>query len=96
MLRPLDSSPRISRFLRWISTAMAKHRGLPMMVGTGLVIFSALVFGVVIPVLVASNRLDSTVLWLCLPLALLHLGIFVGFLGFMLSAPLGEAHRSSR
>ncbi len=95
MLRKLDASPRISQFLRWFSTAMARQRGLPMLLGIGLVIVSGVCFGGMIPALVASNRMPDSYLWLCLPLGLLHLGIAAGFTGFMLSAPLGEDYRSS-
>lgn len=95
MSRQLDASPRISRFLRWLSTTLAKYRGLPMLLGTILVVMSCVGFGLVLPVLVSAEKIDSALLWLCIPLGVLHLGIFLGFLGFMLSAPLGEAFRSS-
>lgn len=94
MLKKLDQSPRISQFLRSISTAMAKQRGLPMLVGTGFLIVSGLCFAVIIPALVISDNLPAPALWLCLPLALFYVGVIIGFIGFMLATPLGEEYRS--
>lgn len=94
MLKKFDQSPRISQFLRSISTAMAKQRGLPMLLGTGLLILSGLCFALVIPALVISDNLPTPALWLCLPLALFYMGVIIGFIGFMLATPLGEEYRS--
>ncbi len=94
MFGRLDSSTRISRFLEWVSTAMARQRGLPMLIGFVLVILSGFCFGMTMLALVLTDRIASIWLWFCPPLFLLHLGIIVGFLGFMLATPLGEEHRS--
>lgn len=66
-----------------------------MLLGTVFIVLSCISFGVVIPALAASDDISSAILWLCIPLGLLHFGLFVGFLGFMLAAPLGEASRNS-
>ncbi|NDJ87425.1 MAG: hypothetical protein GYB66_16225 [Chloroflexi bacterium] len=95
MLRRIDRSKRLSRFLKWISPVLAQRRGMPMLVGTAIVILSGLCFAVVIPALVISDEVSAALLWICLPLGLLYVGLFVGFLGFMLATPLGEAYRSS-
>lgn len=94
MLKKFDQSPQISQFLRTISTAMAKRRGLPMLMGTLFLIASGLCFAVVIPALVISDNLPTPALWLCLPLALFYVGVIIGFIGFMLATPLGEEYRS--
>lgn len=95
MLQFIDRNRRISRILRELSTALAARRGLPMLVGTILIVLSGLCFGAVLPMLVMSDEVASVWLWLCLPLGILHLGLFVGFLGFMLAEPLGTGYRSN-
>lgn len=93
LVHKIDSSPTLNRLLSGISTWLAIQRGLPMLVGTILVAFSCLVFGVTLPLLVSAT--DSDTLWvlLCLPLFLLHLGILLAFIGFMMAAPLGKGYR---
>ncbi len=95
MLRRLDSSPRISRFIRWLTPALARQRGLPMIIGTIFVFLSFLCFGVVIPALAFSDAIADMVLWLCLPLCLLHFGLLTALIGFMIATPLGEEYRST-
>lgn len=94
MLRRLDRNQFLSRFLRDISAALAARIGVPMLVGTVLIVSSGLCFAVVIPMLAVTEAVSGMLLWLCLPLGLLHLGLFLGFLGFMLAAPLGANYRS--
>lgn len=94
MLRRLDRNPTISRFLREISSFFAARIGAPMLVGTVMIVVSALCFGLMIPVLAMSDGISMNLIWLCFPLGILHIGLFSGFLGFMLAAPLGADYRS--
>lgn len=95
MLQRLDSSPRISRFIRWLTPALARQRGLPMIVGTTFVFLSCLCFGLIIPGLVFSDKVATPFLWLCLPLGLLYFGLLTALIGFMIATPLGEEFRST-
>jgi hypothetical protein len=91
--RRIDSSQRLARLLSWISTTLAIRRGLPMLLGTILVVISCLVTGVVIPVIALSEEVADIWLLLCIPALILHLGIFIAFIGFMMSEPLGRGYK---
>lgn len=95
MLRRLDSSPRLGNFLVKISTSTARLRGMPLLIGTGVLVLSFLAFGLVIVSLVLSDNASSSWLWLCLPVTLLHLALFIFFTGVMLAVPLGEGYRDN-
>jgi hypothetical protein len=94
MLRWIDRNPVLSRFLRDISSALAARIGVPMLVGTIMIVLSGLCFAVVLPGLALADEISGALVWLCLPLGILHIGLFLGFLGFMLAAPLGADYRS--
>ncbi len=94
-MRRVDSSPRISRFIMRLSTALATRRGWPLLSGTILIVISFVCFGIVIFGLVLSDSATSVWLWMCLPLTLLHAAIFAGFTGAMLATPLGEGYQDT-
>jgi hypothetical protein len=95
-MRFIDRNRTLAGLLAWISTTLSVQRGLPMLVGTVLVALSCIVTGVVIPVIISSENLSSIWYLLCAPALILHLGIFIAFIGFMMSAPLGKGFRETR
>ncbi len=92
----VDASARLGRLLVKVSSAMAARRGLLLLIGTGLVGLSLLAHGITIGALVLSDAVDSALAWLCLPLALLHLGLLLGFTGILLAVPLGPGYPARR
>jgi len=54
---------------------------------------SLLVSALVIVLLVAEGHFNRALYWLCLPAALLHLGVLLGFTGIMLAVPLGQGYK---
>lgn len=91
--RRLDASPRLSRGINRMSSLMATQRGLLLLLGTALVALSLVAHGVVIVLLVTQDAFSGGLYWLCLPAALLHLGVLTGFTGIMLAAPLGQGYK---
>jgi len=93
MLRRIDESAVLSRLLSWVSTTLAVNRGLPMLAGTAMVVFSFILSGVFLFVITGADDVPDVWLLLCIPATLLHLGVIIGFIGFMMSAPLGSGYR---
>lgn len=93
LLRRFDASPRLSQTINNLSSSMATQRGLLLLLGTALVLLSLLVSALVIVLLVSGGHFDRTLYWLCLPAALLHLGVLLGFTGIMLAVPLGQGYK---
>lgn len=93
VVRRFDASERLSGSINSLSSAMATQRGLPILVGTGLLVASLIAHGVVLVVLVSTDRFDRDLYLLCIPFALLHLGILAGFTGTMLAIPLGQGYK---
>lgn len=89
----VDSSDGLSNLLNAFSSSMATQRGLLLMVGTGILIVSLVVHGIVLVLLVTTDSFDRNLYWLCLPVTLLHVGILVGFTGVMLATPLGQGYK---
>ncbi|PJF44172.1 MAG: hypothetical protein CUN55_05310 [Phototrophicales bacterium] len=92
MLRRIDRSPRISQLLRRVSSTFAARLGLPMLIATGLILLSGACFALTIPLLIIAEQVKAVWLLVCVPILLLHLGLFLGFLGFMLATPLGAEY----
>ena len=78
----LDRSPQIKGLIKWASTTLASKRGLPVIAALGLTVLSLIVH------LVAALA-DNLLLTLC-GFSLLHIAIFIGFLGVLLAEPLGR------
>ena len=99
-LRPLsariDSSEGVGRLLVSVSNGLAAQRGLLLLIGTVLIALSLLAHAVVIGALVLSDAVASALAWLCLPLALLHLGLLIGLTGVLLAVPLGPGYPARR
>jgi len=88
MFKRFDESKFVGEFLAKLSTTLAVYRGLPMLVGTGLVIASLVTSLIVIPIIALS---ENTILFLlCIPTILFHLGTITALIGIMMSAPLGR------
>lgn len=93
MFKRVDESERLSNFILRISTALAARRGLPMIVGVGIILVSGLCWGLILPLLVVLDEIASGWLLLCLPLFLFYLGLLIALIGIMLAVPLGEGYR---
>ena len=78
----LDRSENISRLITWLSHGLASRRGLPML--------SAIILTVIALIL---NLLwvitENKILGIC-GITLLHIAVFIGFLGLLLAEPLGR------
>jgi len=92
----LDSSAAAGRLLVSASNALAVRRGLLLLIGVGLIALSLLAHAVVVGALVLSDRVDPALAWLCVPLALLHLGLLIALTGIMLAVPLGPGYPARR
>jgi hypothetical protein len=89
----VDSSERLSNLLDQISSSMATQRGLLLMVGTSLLVASLLIHAVMIVLLVSSDSFNRSLYWLCIPFAVLHVSMLIGFTGIMLAVPLGQGYK---
>lgn len=76
----------VNRSVDALSNFLSKNRGLPMMVAVGLIAINALI--------VIVNELAQGTAPALAPLAstncLLHVGLLLGFIGILLSEPLGR------
>ncbi|HLA42776.1 MAG TPA: hypothetical protein VJZ27_05045 [Aggregatilineales bacterium] len=93
LLRRIDEQAGLARLLSWMSTTLAVNRGLPILGGSVLTVVSCIVTGIVLPVIVNSEKLSTIWLLLCIPAFLLHLAVFMGLTGVMMSAPLGKGFK---
>jgi hypothetical protein len=91
--RKFDSSEYLSSLINSLSSAMATRRGLPILVGTALLVVSWITHGIVLAVLVSTANYDRNLYLLCIPFTLVHLGILAGFTGTMLAIPLGQGYK---
>lgn len=66
------------------------------MIGTGLLVLSLIAHGAMIMLMVATKSFDRNLYWLCIPFALLHVGVLVGFTGTMLAVPLGQGYKDDQ
>ena len=82
MFKRLDRSPSIARLLERLSAALARQRGLPVVIGVLLVIVSFAVR--LVDVYVESQLLE--LLWVITH----HLGIIIALIGLLLVEPLGR------
>jgi ABC-type polysaccharide/polyol phosphate export permease len=82
----VDSSGRLSNAINSLSSSMATQRGL-------LLALSLVTSGVVLVLMVSTDKFDRSLYWLCIPFALLHLGVLAGFTGLMLATPLGQGYK---
>lgn len=92
-VQKFDSSENLSNLINSLSSSMATQRGLPILVGTGLLVLSLISHGIVLVVLVSTDMFDRNLYWLCIPFTLMHLGVLAGFTGTMLAVPLGQGYK---
>lgn len=82
MLKRIDHSSKIASFLEGLSAALAKRRGLPIVIGLLLIVLSLIIsligFAVESPVLEVIWSLTH------------HLGIIIALVGILLVEPLGQ------
>jgi len=90
----LDASPRLSNVINSLSSSMATHRGLLLLIGTVLLLLSLVTHAIVLLILVSSEAFGRNLYWLCIPFTLMHVGVLVGFTGAMLATPLGQGYRN--
>ena len=89
----VDSSPRLSRLINAISSSMATQRGVPILIGIGILLASWIAHGIVLVVLVSTDALDSHLYLLCIPFSLLHISVLAGFIGTLVAIPLGQGYQ---
>lgn len=82
MFRRIDRSPGLAKFIVTLSEFMAKRRGLPVVVGIGIVIISFIIQ-------IVDVYVDSQLLSL-LGVITLYLGILTALIGLLLAEPLGK------
>ena len=76
----------VNRSIDWLSNWLSKYRGLPMMAAVGLILINL--------VLVVANTLTNdaapALAFLTSTNCFLHVGLLIGFIGILLSEPLGR------
>jgi hypothetical protein len=82
MFKRIDRSRTLARWLEWISAALARQRGLPVVMGLGLIILSFIIS--LVNVYVDSKLLE--LLWSVTH----HLGLIMALAGLLLVEPLGK------
>lgn len=82
MFKRIDESPRLARFFEFITTTLAKKRGLPVIIGIVFILISLLLQSVA--VFAASPILDL------LGVIILHTGILIALIGLLLADALGQ------
>lgn len=82
MFKRIDRSPALARFLEHLSAALARQRGLPVVLGVLLVAISFVVQ--LINVYNPSQALD--LIWTLTH----HLGLLIALIGLLLVEPLGQ------
>lgn len=92
----IDESDRLSDLINTLSSSMATQRGLLLMIGTGVVLSSLIMHGLTMVIMVTIGSFDRHLYWLCIPFAMSHIGVLIGFTGIMLAVPLGQGYRSQR
>lgn len=92
ILRKIDRHPFVGNLLSQSSRFLAVNRGFLMLLGTGLIILSAIATLIVMAIIVGSAEAGMIWLLLCIPAALLHIGLIAGFIGVMMIIPLGQGY----
>ncbi|HRF97913.1 MAG TPA: hypothetical protein PLZ51_22050 [Aggregatilineales bacterium] len=82
MLKRIDRSPLLLRFLAWLSNTLAKQRGLLPVIGVCLIIVSLLVQTI--------NVSADSVLLEYVGILTHHIGVLIAIIGILLSNPLGK------
>ena len=78
----LNRSKLLSRLIAFFSTSLARYRGVPLLLAVFLIVISFFVH------IIAA--ISGSAGWYVLAFTILHLAIFLGFLGILLAEPLGR------
>lgn len=82
MLKRIDRSRTLSRFLEYFSNALARRRGLPIVLG---IVFVAIAFALqVVSIYKPSQTIEL------LGVFFHHMGILIALVGVLLAVPLGK------
>lgn len=82
MLNNFDKSAGIARTIKWLSATLSAKRGLPMVIAVGLTLISLIVHIV--------YAMTGSVFIGIIGFTLFHVAMIVGFVGVLLSEPLGR------
>jgi hypothetical protein len=82
MFKSLDRNERLLGLVKWLSTSLARNRGLPVVVGIGLVIVAFILQTI-------NVYADSQLLEL-LGVIVQHVGILTALIGLVMAEPLGK------
>ncbi|GIL08563.1 MAG: hypothetical protein BroJett033_0740 [Chloroflexota bacterium] len=82
MFKRFDESPAIGRFFEALTAALAKKRGLPVVIGIVLIVISFVLH--LIEVFLPSPALEA------LGVTALHLGLLAALIGLLLAEALGR------
>ena len=82
MFKQIDRSPRLAKLIEYMSSLMAKQRGLPVVFGIVLVVVSF--FVQIVDVYVQSQLLEL------IGVIALHIGVLAALIGLLLAEPLGK------
>jgi hypothetical protein len=82
MFKGIDRSPRLARFIAFISEYVAKRRGLPAVIGIALVLVSFLVQ--LLNFYIESTALDFVAT------VMLYIGVLTALIGLLVSEALGK------
>lgn len=82
MFKRLDQSPLFARFLEWMSSTLARQRGLLVVIGVMLITFSFIID-------LVNRASPSTTLSLIWSVSH-HVGLIMAFIGILMVEPLGR------
>ncbi|KXK22531.1 MAG: hypothetical protein UZ15_CFX003000992 [Chloroflexi bacterium OLB15] len=82
MFKRIDQSSRFGRMLESLSSGLAKRRGLPIIIGIGLVIVAFIAQ--------ILNLLAPSSFWEWLWAISLHVGLITALIGIVVAEPLGR------
>jgi sugar phosphate permease len=82
MFRRVDQSPRLARFLEWLSDFMSRRRGLPVVIGIAIVIVSF--------ILQLIESFAPSLALHVLAVITLYVGVLAALIGLLLGEPLGK------
>ncbi len=82
MFKRIDQSSRFARMLESLSSGLAKRRGLPIIIGIGLVIVAFIAQ--------ILNLLAPAALWEWVWAITLHVGLITALIGIVMAEPLGR------
>ncbi len=82
MFKRIDQSSRFARMLESLSSGLAKRRGLPIIIGIGLVIVAFIAQ--------LLNLLAPSNVWEWIWAITLHVGLITALIGLVVAEPLGR------